>query len=528
MKRFAALARVSSREQKREGFSLDVQVDALKKWAAASGGEIVELVSIAETASKREERTGFKKLLQYCRGNAKKLDGLLVYKLDRAARNLSDYVELEKLEQLGVPLFVITQPTANTPAGRFARGMMASMATFQTEQQALDVVEGHRRRVEEGLFVTTPPYGYRLERVEGRSRVFVDDVAAANVARVFELYSGGAGGRGGLTIDGVIERMAAEGRTFRGSSFGRNKVWEILTDRSYVGEVKYKGAWHPGSQPRLVDAATWERVRGLMDRHVYRCHSMVFGGERVKCGGCGRPVVGERKVKKGNGVGSRGGERVFDYYRCSRYNAPGHPGGKVRVSGRRLEEQAVAALKSLRVTDAELAAVLRDNLAERAKWLQKDAGAQRDELLRQQRLVAGQKDRLLNAYLEGSVEGTVYAVKAEQLRDREASLALQVESLGRGADEDAGTAVAVFELSQCLFSKWETANDAEKGVLLDLVWLNLELVGEKLVFQWREPFNLMVEGLFVSENRGGETAIERFVRGAGNLRRAGALLSLTG
>ena len=50
-KRFAALARVSSREQEREGFSLEVQDDALHRYAKAQGGAIVKCWRIAETAS---------------------------------------------------------------------------------------------------------------------------------------------------------------------------------------------------------------------------------------------------------------------------------------------------------------------------------------------------------------------------------------------------------------------------------------------------------------------------------------------
>ena len=55
-----ALARVSSREQEREGFSLDVQVDALQRYAERAGGQIVKLYRIAETASKTDERKTFK------------------------------------------------------------------------------------------------------------------------------------------------------------------------------------------------------------------------------------------------------------------------------------------------------------------------------------------------------------------------------------------------------------------------------------------------------------------------------------
>src|ERR1700678_382669 len=96
-KQYAALARVSSREQQREGFSLDVQDEALSRYAAQNGGTIIKFWKIAETASKKDERKAFKELIAFCKANAQKLDGLLFFKVDRAARNLFDYVELERL-----------------------------------------------------------------------------------------------------------------------------------------------------------------------------------------------------------------------------------------------------------------------------------------------------------------------------------------------------------------------------------------------------------------------------------------------
>ena len=78
-KRFVALARVSSREQEREGFSLDVQEDALRQYADRVDGEIVRFFRIAETASKKDERKSFQELLSYAKKNAKRLDGLLFY-----------------------------------------------------------------------------------------------------------------------------------------------------------------------------------------------------------------------------------------------------------------------------------------------------------------------------------------------------------------------------------------------------------------------------------------------------------------
>ena len=78
MKKYVALARVSSREQQREGFSLDVQEDALRRYAERNGGTIVKLFRIAETATKRDERKAFKELLAYAKEHADELTGLAV------------------------------------------------------------------------------------------------------------------------------------------------------------------------------------------------------------------------------------------------------------------------------------------------------------------------------------------------------------------------------------------------------------------------------------------------------------------
>lgn len=129
MKQFVALARVSSREQEREGFSLEIQEDALKRYAEANGGVIVKFFKIAETASKAEKRKAFRELVAYAKKHAAELDGLLFYKVDRAARNLFDYVELERLEsEYGVPFISVSQQTDSNPAGRMMRRTLANMA----------------------------------------------------------------------------------------------------------------------------------------------------------------------------------------------------------------------------------------------------------------------------------------------------------------------------------------------------------------------------------------------------------------
>jgi len=284
MKQFAALARVSSREQEREGFSLEVQEDGLKRYAAQAGGEIVKLFKIAETASKGEQRKAFRELIAYAKKNAPFLDGLLFYKVDRAARNLFDYVELERLEsEYNLPFISVSQPTENTPAGRMMRRTLANMASFYTEQQSVDVREGLSRRVQEGWFIGLAPYGYRNVRKDGRGIVEIDPEAAANVKRIFHLYA-----YENLTLDGVVERINAEGREWRKSQpkFPRSSVHNILKDSTLQSRISSRATHRPHlGVGKVVSVASVRRTMAAAS-----LPAQDLGGDKVRNAQLRQPV----------------------------------------------------------------------------------------------------------------------------------------------------------------------------------------------------------------------------------------------
>jgi site-specific DNA recombinase len=76
---------------------------------------VVKLFKIAETASKRDERGTFREFTTYVKRHEHTLSGMLFVKVDRAARNIGDWADLEALaEATGVPLFFPDQPTGET------------------------------------------------------------------------------------------------------------------------------------------------------------------------------------------------------------------------------------------------------------------------------------------------------------------------------------------------------------------------------------------------------------------------------
>ena len=493
MKQFVALARVSSREQEREGFSLEVQEEALRRYAMQAGGEIAKLFRIAETASKADERKTFRELVAYAKKNAGFLDGLLFYKVDRAARNLFDYVELERLEsEYDLPFISVSQPTENTPAGRMMRRTLANMASFYTEQQSVDVREGLARRVKEGWFIGLAPYGYRNVRKDGRGIVEIDPQAAANVKRIFHFYA-----YENVTLDGLVERMHVEGRVFRDAQpkFPRSMVHNVLKDRAYIGEILHKGEWYPGKHEPLIDRATWDRVQVLLGGHIYQSHAITYAGDIIQCGHCGHPITGEKVRKK-----MKSGERFYTYYRCTYYNRADHP--RVRVTEADIDQQVLAVFDKMRVEDEEVRDWFRLVLASQTRDAQAESMAQRSELQRQETLLVQQQDRLLNMRLSEDIDQETFARKHTELRDRLASIKLQLDALDRSHDENAELATKVFELSQTLRQQWLTADYAAKRRLLEIVFLNCRLDGVTLVPEMRKPFDVLAEGLLSAKSRG--------------------------
>ena len=493
MKKYVALARVSSREQEREGFSLDVQVEALHRYAEREGGEIEKLFRIAETASKTDERTVFKEMLTYARKNAATLSGMLFYKVDRAARNLFDFVEIESFEKdHGVRAIFVSQPTENTPSGKMMRRTLANMAAFYTEQQALDVKEGQLRRVQSGLFVGLAPYGYKNVRVESRGLIEIHPDEGPRVKRIFELYA-----YHNHTLDTLIAALEKEGTVCTQSQprFVRSKIHSILRDRSYIGEVRHRGQWSAGKQQPLIDRVTWDRVQVLMGEKIYQSHEMTYAGELITCGHCGHPISGERKTKK-----TKAGNKDYVYYRCAKYTSAGHP--RIRVNEAEFDKQILELFSKMKVSDEKVCKWFVKVLYARSQDSQKERRERRGELEKQLSGIQGQRDRLLNLRLLEEIEIGTFATKDQELRDRAAKLKLLVDACDRGGDEVTELAIKAFELSQRLQEKWVTADYTAKRKILEIISLNFSLEGLTLAPTIRKPFDVLLNDFILKIHRG--------------------------
>lgn len=304
---------------------------------------------------------------------------------------------------------------------------------------------------------------------------------------------------GNHTLDSLIEALANEGIEYRPSrtKFPRSTIHKMLRDRTYIGEVLFRGQWHPGKFDALIERPTFDRVQVLLGEKVYRSYELTYSGGLIQCGHarCQGAITGESKTKL-----TKSGPKDYVYYRCTLYNKPDHP--RVRLSERKLDDQMLSLFDQLRLSNDDLRFWFQKQLRRMVNEEQTEASEKIGDLQRQVSAIRKQQDELLNLRLLGEIDSDTFAAKSTELRDREANLNLRIEACGRGRHENADLAVKAFELSQNLREKWVTADYAAKRRYLEIVVLNFSLDGATLVPEWRKPFDMLAERLSVQQSRG--------------------------
>mgnify|MGYP007059450172 FL=1 len=204
--------------------------------------------------------------------------------------------------------------------------------------------------------------------------------------------------------------------------------------------------------------------------------------------------------RAGGAEAEGGGVNHHVYYRCTYYTKKGHP--RIRVREADIETQVIGIFDKMKVEDDSVRDWFRMVLASQTRDAQAESLSQRGELQRQETLLVQQQDRLLNMRLSEDIDQETFARKHTELRDRLASIKLQLDVLDRSHDETAELASKVFELSQTLRNQWLTADYATKRRLLEIVFLNSVLDDVTLVPTMRKPFDVLAEGLVSEKSRG--------------------------
>ncbi len=271
--RCAIYTRVSTESGLEQDFnSLDAQYDAAQAYVrsqAHAGWTLVRTrYDDGGFSGGSTDRPALQQLLDDIR--ARRINVIVVYKVDRLTRSLADFAKLVELfDAHGVSFVSATQQfNTTTSMGRLTLNVLLSFAQFErevTSERIRDKIGASKRK---GLWVGgVVPLGYQAK--DRKITVVADE--AKTVRHIFRRYLD-LGSLNRLLTDlrrtGVKTKLRplSNGRTIGGIAFTRGSLAAFLHNRFYIGEVRYKGEVFPGEQPAILDRALFEAVQTKLDQ----------------------------------------------------------------------------------------------------------------------------------------------------------------------------------------------------------------------------------------------------------------------
>jgi DNA invertase Pin-like site-specific DNA recombinase len=268
IRRCAVYTRKSSEEGLEQDFnSLHAQREASEAFIKSQQGEGWRLVKTSYDdgglSGGNMERPALQQLLEDIRHGL--IDVVVLYKVDRLTRSLSDFAKMvEVFDAQGVSFVAVTQQfNTTTSMGRLTLNVLLSFAQFEREvtgERIRDKIAASKRK---GIWMGgCPSIGYDVRD----RRLVVNQTEATTVRQIYHRYlEVGSVPKLKKDLDGrgVVSkiRVSRKGTRSGGQSFSRGALYELLSNPIYIGEIRHKRERHPGQHEAILERKLWETVQ---------------------------------------------------------------------------------------------------------------------------------------------------------------------------------------------------------------------------------------------------------------------------
>jgi site-specific DNA recombinase len=467
MKQAVIYARVSSKDQEKEGFSIPAQLKLLREYALKNGIKILREFVDVETA-KTAGRKQFGEMVLFFQQNAQ-CRVVIVEKTDRLYRNFHDCVTLE---DLGVEIHLPKEGQVlnkdSKSQAKLVHGIQLVIARNYIENLREEVKKGMREKASQGIYPSRPPLGYTNNKLNHTIEIDPDNAAIAK--RIFELYVSGK-----HSLDELRKTIRIE----TGKAFQKGYLHKLLKNSFYSGFFIWNGERYKGTHPLIISPRLFNDVQAVLDGHNrprYQKHIFAFRG-LLTCAFDDCMLTAEMKKQK------------YTYYRCT------FSKGKCElpyIREEELGERLGQILKDIHIPN-DVLQQLESSLSESEKYSQAEKKAQQDKL--QQRLTAV-RNRLDQAYtdkLDGKISEDFWQRKTAEWQLEEQQILMAMQGLCEASPDMLLTAKRTLELANKAYFLYVTQNPVQQAQLLKMVASNCRWDGVSLTPTYRKPFDVIFE-----------------------------------
>ena len=285
--RCAVYTRKSSEEGLEQGFnSLDAQRVAAEAYVQSQAGEgwtlLSELYDDGGFSGGNMERPGLKHLLADIEAGL--IDVVVVYKIDRLTRSLTDFARIvEMFDKHDVSFISVTQSFNTTSSmGRLMLNVLLSFAQFEREvtgERIRDKIAASKAR---GMWMGgLPPMGYGIPE-EGSRKLKVIEDEAERVRHIYQRYLALGSVytlQRELEVEGILSKrhVTKKGKVLGGEHFSRGALFHLLRNKTYLGLIIHKGEVYDGEHKAIIDQTIFDKVQQQLDANSRR---RITGKER--------------------------------------------------------------------------------------------------------------------------------------------------------------------------------------------------------------------------------------------------------
>lgn len=476
-------ARVSSKEQEQEGFSIPAQLKLLKDYAAKNNYQIAYEFVDVETA-KQAGRQSFNQMVLYLKENPS-IKALLVEKTDRLYRNFRDYVTLDDLK---LEIHLVKENEIISPDSRshqkFIHGIKVLMAKNFIDNLSEETKKGLYEKAETGSYPALAPAGYfnTGEAADPKKRIIViDPLRAPIVKTLFEMY---ATGRYSLAqLRDEAHKMGFRSRT--GKMLCISRMEKMLKDPFYYGAFLWGGKLYPkGSHPPVISKELFDQVQTVIKNFKKakgHKRNLAYTGI-LTCGDCGCAITGQIKKER------------YVYYHCTNYGK-NCPSAKRYYREEFIDEKLTEIINDCHIDDERLA-LIKEGLKESHTDEKAFVDAQISLLNERYDVLKQRLDNLYTDKLDGKITQKFYDEKREAWESELREVETQRKAIDKAQGDYYDTGLKFLELAQKLRQYWGLQKDRRKrAVLAKTLLSNCTLKDGSLCPTLTSPFDLICGGL---------------------------------
>ena len=349
MKQNAIIATRFSDPKQMGNTSTEVQMKACRAYIERSGFKFVGHKNWEAESAKGTNVARIVDLLEFCKQYKGKADVLVVFKIDRFARQSEHHYYLKsELNKLGISLRSATEAIDDSPTGELLEGVLAAVAQFDNSVKRERVKLSMRNLLERGIWPWKAPLGYKNVKsgFDKADIAQIDDSCASSIRMVFSLYSSGS-----ATPSEISRRLSKQKIVdYKGKEikFSPQLVSKILNNKFYMGVMivkKWDNEEFEGKHQPLVDYPTFMKCQAkLHPQNNSNPQKLATNPDfplrdELYCDHCGEKMTA---------AWCTGKKKKYPLYYCKNKNCPNQ--NKKSIDRAELEQQFCDFLQNIRPT----------------------------------------------------------------------------------------------------------------------------------------------------------------------------------